>query len=114
MDPIQKNILKRNETSEMTERELLMELVEEKRRAETWRYISLAWHIFLLLVIIIVLAKYLPGIIKFFKDMYDMLHSVQETANQISTGYQDLTESINGINFGKLSFGDLLQMFSGN
>ena len=114
MDPIQKNILKRQEPSEMSTRDLLIELVEEKRREETLRIISIAVRVVILVVIIILLAKYLPGIIRFFKDMYDTLHSIQETANQISSGYEELSESINSIDLGSLSFSDLLNLFTGS
>jgi len=108
MNPIQKHVLKRNETADMSDRELLMELVEEKRRAETWRYIQLAWTLLILLVIIILAVKFLPGIISFFKDLHDMIQSVQQTSQEISEGYHEITESINGLNLGGgFTLGDL-------
>ena len=102
MNPIQKHVLKRSETSEMTERELLMELVEEKRRAETWRYIQIAWNITILIVVLILAFKFLPGIIAFFKEIHDTMESIRQTSNQISEGYQSLAESL-----GKLGFPNL-------
>ena len=112
MNPIQKHVLKRNETADMSDRELLMELVEEKRRAETWRYIKLVWYLFILLVIVVLAVKFLPPIISFFRDLYDMIQSVQQTSQEISEGYHEITESINGLNLGGgLSFKDLIEMF---
>ena len=94
MNPIQKHVLKRSETSEMTERELLMELVEEKRRAETWRYIHIAWNITLLIVVLFLAYKFLPGIIAFFKDLHDTVQSIKQTADQISQGFQSVADSL--------------------
>jgi len=109
MNPIQKHVLKRNETADMSDRELLMELVEEKRRAETWRYIQLVWYLIILLAVIILAVKFLPGIIAFFKELHDTLQSVKETADQISQGYSELKDSISSINLGGgFSLGDLL------
>ena len=108
MNPIQKHVLKRNETADMSDRELLMELVEEKRRAETWRYIQLVWYLIILLVIVILAVKFLPPVISFFRDLHDMIQSVQQTSQEISEGYHETTESINGLNLGGgFTLGDL-------
>lgn len=112
MNPIQKHVLKRNETADMSDRELLMELVEEKRRAETWRYIKLVWYCIILMAVVILAVKFLPPIISFFRDLHDMMENVQQTSQEISQGYHDFTESINGLNLGGgLSFKDLMEMF---
>lgn len=112
MNPIQKHVLKRSETADMSDRELLMELVEEKRRAETWRYIQLVWYLIILLAVVILAVKFLPPVISFFKDLHDMLESVQQTSQEISQGYHDFTESFNNINLGNgISFKDLVDLF---
>ena len=97
MNVIQEKVLKRKEIRDMTERELLMELVEEKRREETLRIIERTVSGILLLVVLILIGIYGPRVYRFFHDLYSTVTSINEKLNAIMETAGSLKESLSGI-----------------
>lgn len=97
MNPIQKNILRRQEIEEMSTRELLMELVQEKRREETLRIIGYMLRGALVLAVILVLIKFGPQIIAFFKGMSDTINSISQTVHKIDEAIDKFGGMIGGL-----------------
>lgn len=100
MNVIQEKVLKRKDVTEMSERELLMELVLEKRRDETLRIIHYFWQGFLLLVILILLIIYGPKIYHFFRSLYDTVSSLHSNIREITETVNKLSSSVQSL-FGK-------------
>ena len=60
----------------MTDREILIELLQEKRRAENLRWVRLGVVAALVLAIGILCAVYLPPVIRYFRKLNELLERV--------------------------------------
>ncbi|MBR4454954.1 MAG: hypothetical protein IKS32_01875 [Solobacterium sp.] len=96
MNLIQKHILQRAEIEEMTERELLMELVAEKRRAETWRILHLCFDLILLLVFTVAAVIYGPKVIRFFQGLSEAIQNLQQQINDLSEIVGKISAGLSG------------------
>lgn len=67
----------------MSERELLMELVRHKRRQEQWLYIKLGCYALLLIAVTVLAIRYVPPVIRFFRDLNDSVQHVRDTLRQV-------------------------------
>ena len=71
-----KPVTKRKPIPEMTDREILIELLQEKRRAENLRWVRLGVVAALVLAIGILCAVYLPPVIRYFRKLNELLERV--------------------------------------
>jgi len=65
--------------NEMSDHELLMELVEEKRRNDKIRYIKYGIYAVLALIVIILCIKYIPMIV----DMVNRYNALMESLSRL-------------------------------
>lgn len=100
MNAIQKHVPKRKEVTELSERELLMELVEEKRFNETLRVLHWIWIAIIWLIIIIICVIYGPKVFQFFKDLYDLVRSINSQFQSVKESLQSLSDTFAPL-FGK-------------
>ena len=94
MNTIQKNVLKRKEIADMSERELLEELVVEKRRDETIRIVKYIVKAVIAAVIIVLLLIYGPKIIEFFSNLSNSVNTLNTKLQEISDMITSLNESV--------------------
>ena len=73
----------------MSDRELLLELVKEKRRNDILRYVSYAFYAIIMILILIMYFKYAPMI----KKMVDDYNMIIGKANQLSESIEAITNS---------------------
>ncbi len=83
----------RKEIEKMSERELLMELVEEKRRAEKWRLVRLCAVGAVVLALAILCAVYVPRIVESVQRFNEAVTSLQNTTNQIQSFYNGVKDA---------------------
>ncbi|MBQ9330789.1 MAG: hypothetical protein IJ221_07425 [Oscillibacter sp.] len=77
----------RKPIEDMTDREILAELLAEKRRAEKWRYVGLGVRLAVLAVVAALCLRYLPPVLSFARDAY----AAVETANaQVAQARQQM------------------------
>ena len=77
----------RKPIKDMTDREILAELLAEKRRAEKWRYVGLGVRLAVLAVAAALCLRYLPPVLSFARDAY----AAVETANaQVAQARQQM------------------------
>ena len=87
--------------SQMSDHELLMELVKEKRRNDKLRYIRYGFYALILLAIIVVGAIYIPKIVavirrynQFMDQMEGLNDKVSSFVNEGTIGLLDSVKSI--------------------
>ena len=73
----------------MSDRELLLELVKEKRRNDILRYVSYAFYAIIMILILIMYFKYAPMI----KKMIDDYNMIIGKANELSESINAITKS---------------------
>ena len=73
----------------MSDRELLLELVKEKRRNDILRYVSYAFYAIIMIPILIMYFKYAPMI----KKMIDDYNMIIGKANELSESINAITQS---------------------
>ncbi len=73
----------------MSDRELLLELVKEKRRNDILRYVSYAFYAVIIILILIMYFKYAPMI----KKMIDDYNMIIGKANELSESINAITQS---------------------
>ena len=73
----------------MSDRELLLELVKEKRRNDILRYVSYAFYAIIMILILIMYFKYAPMI----KKMIDDYNMIIGKANELSESINAITQS---------------------
>lgn len=83
----------------MSDRELLEELVKEKRRNDILRYVSYAFYAIVMIFILVLYFKYAPII----KQMIEDYNQIVKTVNDFSTSIQQITNSINPETFEKIN-----------
>ncbi len=73
----------------MSDRELLLERVKEKRRNDILRYVSYAFYAIIMILILIMYFKYAPMI----KKMIDDYNMIIGKANELSESINAITQS---------------------
>lgn len=82
---------------EMTERELLEELIVQKRREQTARRIKGGVCVLLLAVLTAALLRYLPPVIAYFQQLRETVEQVQENLQQLRNAADGITETVGGL-----------------
>lgn len=102
-----------NSIEEMSDRELLEELLKEKRRNQIIRYIELSILIATVIFIYVQAMKYIPMIKDFIDRSNKLMAELEETGNQIN----GLVDSLNDGTIDKLKemivkLNDLMKIFN--
>lgn len=90
----------RKRLEEMSERELLEELVAEKRQQETLRWIGWGLRLVVVIAIAVLLAIYLPPVIAYFRQLAALVEQVKSTLEQLKTTADQLQSALNGVTQG--------------
>lgn len=90
----------RRPVEEMTERELLEELVQEKRLQETLRHIRLGVYAVLVVAVAILLAIYLPPVIRYFRQLGATLQQIRQAVEQASASLDGMRQTVAAIEEG--------------
>ena len=69
---------------DMTEREMLMELMAEKRLQDRLRAVKIAFGIAVILLLVWLGFTYIPRIIEVYNKWNDVLQQIQETGNKVN------------------------------
>ncbi len=81
---------------EMTDHEMLVELLKEKRLRDKLRLVKLIVWAIVLVVLLILAFIYVPPVIQFFKEVHDNLESISkslESLNQtVTDAYGNITD----------------------
>ena len=83
----------------MSDRELLEELVKEKRRNDILRYVSYAFYAIVMIFILVLYFKYAPII----KQMIEDYNQIVKTVNDFSASIEQITNSIDPKTFEKIN-----------
>ena len=83
--------------SAMTDHEMLVELMQEKRRGDTLRNIKLVLCGVLLAVLVYLGFRYLPPAIEFFRNLNDTVQKMQTGIDQVQTAADSIKESASGL-----------------
>ena len=78
----------------MTERELLMELVNEKRRQEKIRYIKWGITAVIIILVVVLLIVYLPPVVKTIKKVDSAVDMMQSEIDNIKGSFDDAMEKL--------------------
>ena len=87
----------RKPIDEMTDHEMLVELLSEKRRTDTVRYIKLGAYVLIAIVIIVLCAKYLPPVIAYFRQLNETLNQLRQGIERVQTTTDNIKTTVNGI-----------------
>ena len=87
----------RKPVAEMTEREMLEELVSEKRRNDVIRLVLLGICAAAAVIVIVLLAIYLPPVIAFFRQLNESIQQVQGEFQKIQEAIDSVRETVSGI-----------------
>lgn len=85
---------------EMTDREILEELLADKRRQDTLRRVRLAVYAALAVALAVLLAKYLPPAIRYFRELDETLQQVRQATEQVNAALERVRQTIAGIEEG--------------
>ena len=80
----------------MTERELLMELVNEKRRQEKIRYIKWGISAVIIVLVVVLLIVYLPPVVKTIKKVDNAVDMMQSEIDNIKGSFDEAMEKLSG------------------
>ena len=90
----------RRPVEEMTERELLEELVQEKRLQETLRRVRLGVYAVLAVAAAVLLAIYLPPVVRYFRQLSTTLQQIRQAVEQASAALDSVRQTVAGIEEG--------------
>ena len=77
---------------EMSDHEILVELLEDKRRNDKNRYIKYGIYAAIALVIIVLLIIYVPKVVAFINKYNQVLNDLQETNDKINEFFNTVGE----------------------
>jgi|GEM_PF-2509529 len=83
--------------SAMTDHEMLVELMQEKRRGDTLRNIKLILLGVLLAVLVYLGFRYLPPAIAYFKALGETMAKIQTGVDQVQTVTDSIKDSVGGL-----------------
>lgn len=78
-------------------RNVYLELLSEKRRTDTVRYIKLGAYALIAIVIIVLCAKYLPPVIAYFRQLNETLNQLRQGIERVQTTADNIKTTVNGI-----------------
>jgi uncharacterized protein YoxC len=81
----------------MTDHEMLVELLQEKRRNDRMKNIKYAILGAVLVILIILAAKYLPPVIRYFRSVQETLQQIQASVSQVQNLTDSVKESVSGL-----------------
>lgn len=81
----------------MTDHEMLVELLQEKRRADKMRNIKYAIAGAVCAVLIFLLIKYLPPVISYFRSVQETIEQIQSGVEQVQTVTDTVKDSVTGL-----------------
>lgn len=87
----------RKPIEDMTDHEMLVELLSEKRREENRRYAKIGFYILIAVAIIILCAIYLPPVIAYFRKLNDTVQQIQQAIRQVQTTTDNIKSTVVGI-----------------
>lgn len=82
---------------EMSDHEMLVELLREKRRAETLRYVKISVYAAIIITIGILCAIYLPPIIAYFRKLNETVQQIQQAMQQVQSATDSVRDTVAGI-----------------
>ena len=85
---------------EMTDREILEELLADKRRQDTLRRVRLGVYAALAVVIAVLLAKYLPPTVRYFRELDETMQQVRQAMEQVNAALDSVRQTVAGIEEG--------------
>lgn len=83
--------------SAMTDHEMLVELMQEKRRGDTLRNTTLIALGVLLAVLIYLGFRYLPPIIDYFRSLNETIKTIQAGVDQVQSVTDSIKDSLGGL-----------------
>lgn len=83
--------------SAMTDHEMLVELMQEKRRGDAMRNITLVLLGVVLAVLVYLGFRYLPPIIDYFKGLNETIQKIQTGVDQVQTVTDGIKDSVGGL-----------------
>ena len=90
----------RRPVEEMTDRELLEELVKEKRIQETLRRIRLGVGAAIFVAVAVLLAVYLPPAVRYFRQLNEEMQQIRRVAEQAGASLDGMRQEIVSIERG--------------
>ncbi len=82
---------------DMSEREMLAELLAAQRREEDLRRLGLGLRLLLLAAVAALLIIYLPPVIRYFRDLSASIRQLQEGIQQVQNTVTGVKESLSGL-----------------
>ena len=83
--------------SAMTDHEMLVELLQEKRRGETLRNIKLVLFGVFLALLAYLGFRYLPPVIEYFRGLNETIQKIQSGVDQVQTVTDSIKDSVGGL-----------------
>lgn len=100
---------------QMSDHELLMELVKEKRRNDKLRYVKYGVYGIIALVVIILCIKYVPKLVAFFKEYNEVMNQLKQASDSVKKVSDSISsETIETFNDVAKAIKDLLGRFGIN
>ncbi len=87
----------RKPIAEMTDHEMLLELMQEKRSVDQRRYVRLVCMAVAAGVLIILGVKYLPPVIAYFKEVRAATQQIEQTLGQIRQNTDNVLGIVRGL-----------------
>ena len=81
----------------MSDREILEELLEEKRRQDRIRYVKYAVWGVIAIAVIILCAVYVPKIVALYNEVNSTMEQVDQTMQQIDSSLQSLKSDYDAV-----------------
>ena len=81
---------------EMSDHEILMELIRDKRRNDRNRYIKNTVRIAIAAAVIVLLIIIVPPVVRFFRQLNETINMVQDGISQVTTIAEDMKSQVEG------------------
>ncbi|MBE6016812.1 MAG: DUF948 domain-containing protein [Lachnospiraceae bacterium] len=81
---------------EMSDHEILMELIRDKRRNDRNRYIKNIVRIAIAVAVIVLLIIIVPPIVRFFKQLNETINMMQDGMSQVTAIAEDMKSQVEG------------------
>ncbi len=83
--------------SAMTDHEMLVELLQAKRRGEFWSNVKLVAAGVILAILIFLGIRYLPPVIRYFQRLGDGVETIKNSMIQVQEVTDSLKDSVTGL-----------------
>ena len=84
----------------MTDREILEELLQERRRDRTKEYIRWGLYAAALLAVAILCAVYLPPVIDYFRKLHDAVEQIRQGMDQVRAAADTVRDAVTRVGQG--------------